>query len=246
MNSHQPPRGSAHRAAQEAQEASIRRFALTLLTVLATGCASPPPTSTSFADLMGVSETDRAMLRHESGKGINDASVSTEVNGFVIYSEVGDYPEQKSLYITKNGILLAVVNENEIQQFNRRSAHLPSVARVVARDNYIRYSSSTHTFEDLGLDGMDVRYTHTNAGSRGILTQGDGREATYGGDFAGCRPLRAEVPQLACCHRSGVHTAWMFDEVRGWRDLSLRRPPRDPSKTLAEQCAVQFPSGPAR
>jgi hypothetical protein len=246
MHPHTPPSRSALCAAHETERTSLRRFTLSLLAALATGCASPLPTSASFADLMGLSETDRDLLRHESGKGIHDVSISTALNGFVIYSEAGDYPDQKSLYITKNGILLAVVNENEIQQYNQRTAHLPDAAKVVARDNYIRYSSPTHTFEDLGLDGLDVRYTHTNAGSRGIFTQGDGREATYGGDFADCRPLRAEVPPLACCHRNGVHTAWMFDEVRGWRDLSLRRPPRDPSKTLAEHCAAMPPPTAAR
>lgn len=212
---------------------SLRRFALSLMAVLATGCTSPPQTSTSFADLMGVSETDRALLRHSSGKGIHDASVSATLNGFVIYSEVGDYPDQKSLYITKDGVLLAVVNDNEVQQYNRRTAAIRELAKVDVRDNRVRYSSPTHTFEDHGLDGVDVVYSHRFQ-STGVYGASDGREVRYGGAFADCRPLSPELPEVACCMRNGKPSAWRLGET-GWMDISLRRSPAT-GQTVVEQC----------
>ena len=220
---------------------SLRRLALSLITALATGCASPPQTSASFADLMGVSESDRALLRHSSGKGIHDASVSTTLNGFVVFSEASDYPGQKSLYITKDGVLLAVVNESELQLYQQRSAHIPELAKVDIRDHYLRYSSPTHTYEDHGLDGVDLIYSHSfqKTGTYGIP---DGREVRYGGAFADCRPLHPELPSVACCQRDGALSAWRLDET-GWTDISFRRSPAT-GQTVAEQCrASARPTG---
>jgi hypothetical protein len=161
-------------------------------------------------------ELDLAIHLNRStvGNVFNSAEVVV-INGYKILYHTGD----DDIYIIKNDVVIAgVLSGGKGVTVYKNTPEAPSVGseKIIYMTNFLHYSGNKYTFEDFGLDGVDVIYENNDSRSAQSFVSGKN-----------CRTL---VARVACCQdaRGQFLDGYRFTDQNGWKPLS--------AETLLKNC----------
>jgi hypothetical protein len=189
----------------------IQLLIIVWLTSTLTACAGVylrVEDSTILAETNAIkfSDADQKLwigLNRGSERSLNvfDSAKALTVNGYRIIF----HPGSDEIYIIKNKqVLLGIHNDwKYIYDGDKDSPGIGS-ERVAITDNYLKYRNSNFSFEDYGLDGVDVKYQTTDSANAESYLHGKKCEKTLVANAACCRDAENQL------------RAYMFSFEKGW------------------------------
>ncbi len=142
-----------------------------------------------------------ALNRGTSGENIFDQAKAITINGYRILFSDND----KKLYIVKDKKVIASISDEE-QSIYLDDFSAPSIGteKISIIDNYIKYTNGTFTFEDYGLDGLDVKYRNGHLSEEDVSYLNNQKcDYTLVGGAACCRDENGKLKGYLFSWKSG-------------------------------------------
>lgn len=204
---------------------AIATLLLSISNVMADGHPSLPVERTTIAEIsrlgeLALSEQEliQAMNRTDSPDDYFNNVVSLiKVNDLsIVFVNGGD-----GFLVIKERNVIARITSSTIIAFRDHPAS-PSVGteRLELSENHVKYSGPTHSFEDFGLDGLDVIYKTSSP-----------EEAQSFLPDEVCRQSVTLTSGVVCCQAAlnGEFLGYVFSREQGWY--------RPDSPTLEKRCS---------